>query len=60
VRVAKVGGLSRDVAFISALMAHRVPFVVAELGSDDRGGRMTQTSTTTKRVAWIVAGLHVL
>ena len=32
--VAKLDRLSRDVAFISGLMAHRVPFVVAELGAD--------------------------
>jgi DNA invertase Pin-like site-specific DNA recombinase len=32
--VAKLCRLSRDVAFISGLMAHRVPFVVAELGAD--------------------------
>lgn len=32
--VAKLDRLSRDVAFISGLMAQRVPFVVAELGSD--------------------------
>lgn len=32
--VAKLDRLSRDVAFISGLMAHRVPFVVAELGID--------------------------
>ena len=32
--VAKLDRLSRDVAFISGLMAKRVPFVVAELGSD--------------------------
>lgn len=32
--VAKLDRLSRDVAFISGLMAHRVPFVVAELGPD--------------------------
>jgi DNA invertase Pin-like site-specific DNA recombinase len=32
--VAKLDRLSRDVAFISGLMAHRVPFVVAELGFD--------------------------
>src|SRR3954447_26688086 len=30
--VAKLDRLSRDVAFISALMAKRVPFIVAELG----------------------------
>jgi len=32
--VAKLDRLSRDVHFISGLMAHRIPFVVAELGSD--------------------------
>jgi DNA invertase Pin-like site-specific DNA recombinase len=32
--VAKLCRLSRDVAFISSLMAQRVPFVVAELGPD--------------------------
>jgi DNA invertase Pin-like site-specific DNA recombinase len=32
--VAKLDRLSRDVAFISGLMARRVPFVVAELGPD--------------------------
>jgi DNA invertase Pin-like site-specific DNA recombinase len=32
--VAKLDRLSRDVHFISGLMAHRVPFVVSELGSD--------------------------
>jgi DNA invertase Pin-like site-specific DNA recombinase len=32
--VAKLDRLSRDVHFISGLMAHRVPFLVAELGID--------------------------
>lgn len=32
--VAKLDRLSRNVHFISGLMAHRVPFVVAELGSN--------------------------
>src|SRR5215472_2402337 len=32
--VAKLDRLSRDVHFISGLMAHRVPFVVAELGAN--------------------------
>jgi DNA invertase Pin-like site-specific DNA recombinase len=32
VAVAKLDRLSRDVAFISGLMAQRVPFIVAELG----------------------------
>jgi len=32
--VAKLDRLSRDVHFISGLMAHHVPFVVAELGAD--------------------------
>jgi DNA invertase Pin-like site-specific DNA recombinase len=34
VAVAKLDRLSRDVHFISGLMAHKVPFLVAELGSD--------------------------
>jgi DNA invertase Pin-like site-specific DNA recombinase len=34
VLVAKLDRLSRDAHFISGLMAHRVPFVVAELGAD--------------------------
>jgi DNA invertase Pin-like site-specific DNA recombinase len=32
--VAKLDRLSRDVAFVAALMAQRVPFIVAELGRD--------------------------
>jgi DNA invertase Pin-like site-specific DNA recombinase len=32
--VAKLDRLSRDVAFISGLMAKRVPFIVSELGAD--------------------------
>lgn len=32
--VAKLCRLSRDVHFISGLMAHKVPFIVAELGPD--------------------------
>jgi hypothetical protein len=34
VAVAKLDRHSRDVHFISGLMAHRVPFLVAELGQD--------------------------
>jgi DNA invertase Pin-like site-specific DNA recombinase len=34
VAVAKLDRLSRDAHFISGLMAHKVPFLVAELGSD--------------------------
>src|SRR5271167_2816694 len=34
VAVSKLDRLSRDVHFISGLMAHRVPFVVAELGAN--------------------------
>ena len=34
VAVAKLDRLSRDVHFISGLMAHRVPFFVSELGPD--------------------------
>src|SRR5258708_2026681 len=32
--VAKLDRLSRDVHFISGLMAHKVPFIATELGSD--------------------------
>ena len=32
--VAKLDRLSRDVAYISSLMAQQVPFIVAELGAD--------------------------
>jgi DNA invertase Pin-like site-specific DNA recombinase len=34
IAVSKLDRLSRDVHFISGLMAHRVPFIVAELGPD--------------------------
>src|SRR5438128_1424771 len=34
VLVSKLDPLSRDVAFVSGLMAQRVPFIVAELGRD--------------------------
>src|SRR6476620_2831873 len=34
VAVAKLDRLSRDVHFISGLMTHKVPFLVAELGPD--------------------------
>src|SRR3954467_4622422 len=34
VLVSKLDRLSRDVAFVAALMAQRVPFIVAELGRD--------------------------
>jgi DNA invertase Pin-like site-specific DNA recombinase len=34
VLVSKLDRLSRDVAFVSGLMAQRVPFIVAELGLD--------------------------
>ena len=34
VAVAKLDRLSRDVHFVSGLMAHNVPFLVAELGTD--------------------------
>ena len=32
--MAKLDRLSRDVHFISGLMSHKIPFVVAELGAD--------------------------
>ena len=42
--VAKLDRLSRDVAFISDLMAQRVPFVVAELGADALNNRGIRTA----------------
>ena len=46
VAVAKLDRLSRDVHFISGLMAQRVPFLVAELGADvDLSLSKTQTRT---------------
>ncbi len=47
VLVAKLDRLSRDVAFISGLMAQRVPFIVAELGAD--GGPTLLCCTFTPR-----------
>ena len=32
--MSKLDRLSRDVHFISGLMAHKVPFIVSELGAD--------------------------
>jgi hypothetical protein len=34
VAVAKLDRLNRDVHFVSGLMAHKVPFLVAEMGPD--------------------------
>ena len=48
VAVAKLDRLSRDVHFISGLMAHRVPFVVAELG-----GQTFTRSYSTYSPPWL-------
>jgi DNA invertase Pin-like site-specific DNA recombinase len=49
VLVAKLDRLSRDVAFISGLMAPRVPFTVAELGRDADRSYSTSTPRSPKK-----------
>ena len=65
VAVAKLDRLSRDVHFISGLMSHRVPFLVAELGPDVDPfilhlfaalAEKERVSTSNSNVGWI-AGL---
>jgi len=41
--VAKLDRLSRDVAFVSGLMAQRVPFIVVALGTDATRSCCTST-----------------
>jgi hypothetical protein len=49
--VSKLDRLSRAVHFISGLMAHRVPFIVTELGADvDGGARSTHPSADARRL----------
>jgi DNA invertase Pin-like site-specific DNA recombinase len=47
--VAKLDRLSRDVAFISGLMAQRVPFIVAELGRKPTPSCSTSTQLWPRR-----------
>jgi DNA invertase Pin-like site-specific DNA recombinase len=49
--VAKLDRLSRDVHFVSGLMAHRVPFLVAELGADVDPSSSTSTPRWPSRSA---------
>ena len=49
--VAKLDRLSRDVHFISGLMVHRVPFVVAELGRTSTRSCCTSTPRWPKKNA---------
>ena len=49
--VAKLDRLSRDVAFIAGLMASRVPFMAAELGSDADPFMRTSTPRWRRRSA---------
>src|SRR5712664_2859471 len=52
IAVAKLDRLSRDVHFISGLMAHKVPFWVAELGPTAHPSAGAQT--WLRRVGWLV------
>jgi hypothetical protein len=50
--VAKLDRLSRDVHFISGLMAHKTPFLVAELGPDvATSGRANASAPPARGVA---------
>jgi DNA invertase Pin-like site-specific DNA recombinase len=49
--VSKLDRLSRDVAFISGLMAQRVPFIVAELGPTPIPSCCTSTPPWPRRNA---------
>jgi hypothetical protein len=50
VAVAKLDRLSRDVHFISGLMAHKVPFLVAELGPDVEGLDFARSDALIKTI----------
>ena len=53
--VSKLDRLSRDVAFISGLMAGGVPFIVAELGADNHGFTCATTMCHTTARAGLSA-----
>jgi hypothetical protein len=55
VLVSKLDRLSRDVAFISGLMAQRVPFIVAELGRDRRTRLMSSARRATPNMVLMCA-----
>jgi DNA invertase Pin-like site-specific DNA recombinase len=65
----KLDRLSRDVAFVSGLMAQRIPFIVAELGRDadpfmlhlyaalaEKERRLISERTKTALAVWKAAG----
>ena len=49
--IAKLDRLSRDVHFVSGLMAERVPFICADLGRDTDPFRCTSTQLSLRRSA---------
>jgi DNA invertase Pin-like site-specific DNA recombinase len=55
VLVAKLDRLSRDVAFISGLMAQGVPFIVAELGADAEPSCSTSTAALAEKERRLVS-----
>src|SRR5687767_5616293 len=54
VLVAKLDRLSRDVAFISGLMAQRVPFIVAELGLDADPFMLHLYAALAEKERWLI------
>jgi DNA invertase Pin-like site-specific DNA recombinase len=56
VLVAKLDRLSRDVAFVSGLMAQRVPFIVAELGADADPFMLHLYAALAEKERYLIAG----
>ncbi len=57
VLVSKLDRLSRDVAFISGLLAQRVPFIVAELGRDADPFMLHLYAALAEKDRWIASAL---
>jgi DNA invertase Pin-like site-specific DNA recombinase len=55
VLVAKLDRLSRDVAFVSGLMAQRVPFIVAELGRDADPFMLHLYAALAEKERWLIS-----
>jgi DNA invertase Pin-like site-specific DNA recombinase len=55
VLVSKLDRLSRDVAFVSGLMAQRVPFIVAELGRDADPFMLHLYAALAEKERWLIS-----
>jgi DNA invertase Pin-like site-specific DNA recombinase len=53
--VSKLDRLSRDVAFVSGLMAQRVPFIVAELGCDADTFMLHLYAALAEKERWLIS-----